>query len=152
MAASISNAQIDNSPQYFPLGIALVKAGICEKVSDTSKQMSEKFDRIIELYSTLAKLQGIDFGPKIAKAKVYKEDLDALKIKALITGATISIQLKTLTEWMEVVEDGYIIDVFTEDGLKAMTSWLELASQFITEAMDDMEKIVTTMEKASVTE
>lgn len=152
MVAPVSKAQMDNSPQYFPLGIALVKAGLCEKVSDTAKQMSEKFDRLIGLYSTLAKLLSIDSGPKIAKAKVYKEDLDALKIKALITGATISIQLKTLTEWMRVVEDGYIIDVFTEEGLKAMTSRIERATQFITESLVDMEKIVKTMEKASANE
>ena len=60
----------------------------------------------------------------------------------MLTGATITIQLKTFEAWMKVVQAGYIIDVFTEDGLRAVADRLEQSSQFVLELLTDIESAV----------
>ena len=134
--------QADSSPQYYPLIVAFRKADFCEKVSESAEQLSEQVDQIIALYNTAGNTIKARYGAKIAQLAEHKTYLDDLKIKAMLTGATITIQLKTFEAWMKVVQAGYIIDVFTEDGLRAVAARLEQSRQFVLELLTDIESAV----------
>lgn len=126
-------------PRYFPLKEAFERAEICQNVADTAKELAGFSDQLIALCTNRPVETGIDYERKFQKAARYKQDLETLALKALITAVTITVQLKTLDEWLELAEREIILDVFTDTGMQTMTDRLDQVSQFLLQSANEIQ-------------
>lgn len=61
-----------------------------------------------------------------------------LAVQSKLTGATISIQLKTLEEWQKLVADGLIMNELSAERMTEISNRITRASEFVVEAVSTL--------------
>lgn len=126
-------------PKYFPLEEAFERAEICQNVASTAKELAGFSDQLIAICNSRPVESGIDYERKFETAARIKQELDILALKALITAVTITVQLKTLDEWVKLARREIILDVFTDSGIQSATDRLDQASRFLLESANEIQ-------------
>lgn len=119
----------------YPLLLAFQKAEFCEQIVTRARELSEYLDAFGRLYTQMEVIKHSDSKPVMERIDAEKRKLMALLLKAASTGVTITIQVKTLYEWMNDVREGIILDVFTLTGQQAAMAQLQETADFLQDSL-----------------
>ena len=123
----------NGTPVPFPHAGIIDLIRLCNRLDNTSRELWNLTRQMEELIPYAEKKFHVNYQASLESCSAFRVDLEDLIPKLQITAATLLFNTYPLERWKELIKQNFILDVFSAEGLEAISQRIFAANQFIRE-------------------